>query len=421
MCSTTSDPVLTSSWFNCAEIIDNPINLPCCECQICAKHLHENEINTSNIFTCKSCHFEYTLKEDELQTNELLENMLKQQTQIRKHSIKLEIDQSIIELFELSDELRRKKPSLEVDIYDYFSEIRREIDIHREEAKISIEENYRQMIESANNTEAHFMEQWAKYERQGSEQVEDRNVLEEKFRDPQLSIDDKKAMKLKQDEENVKIKLKLKELDELKERMLMNKFIEMTSRDIFGYLNIFDSFDYSILNSKILTSQQCIDLMRTCEFPLGDKWTLLYRASKDGFRGIDFHSKCDGHANTLTIIKAYESSYIFGGYTSAAWESFIGQYKPDIDAFIFSLVNKDNMPAKLKVNDPNSAIFCRSSYGPEFGSDISIADKSNANKYSFSRLGWSYQLPFGYSIIQARDFLAGSRFFQVSDIEVFSR
>jgi hypothetical protein len=31
-------------------------------------------------------------------------------------------------------------------------------------------------------------------------------------------------------------------------------------------------------------------------------WQLIYKASKDGFQAIDFHSRCDGFSNTLVIV-----------------------------------------------------------------------------------------------------------------------
>jgi hypothetical protein len=32
------------------------------------------------------------------------------------------------------------------------------------------------------------------------------------------------------------------------------------------------------------------------------KFTLLWRGSRDGFKATQFHSRCDGHPNTLTVI-----------------------------------------------------------------------------------------------------------------------
>ena len=79
-------------------------------------------------------------------------------------------------------------------------------------------------------------------------------------------------------------------------------------------------------------------LVNICEFCVGQKWELKYRASRDGFKSDDFHSKCDGIAKTLTVIKA-KSGNIFGGYTEKEWYPY-GVFVTDPKAFIFSLVSK---------------------------------------------------------------------------------
>ena len=71
----------------------------------------------------------------------------------------------------------------------------------------------------------------------------------------------------------------------------------------------------------------------------------------EGFGSSDFHSKCDGHANTLTIFKAKESKFIFGGLTSVRWDSLSGD-ELDRNIFIFSITNNDDEPLKMKIN-PN--------------------------------------------------------------------
>jgi hypothetical protein len=40
----------------------------------------------------------------------------------------------------------------------------------------------------------------------------------------------------------------------------------------------------------------------------------LWRGSRDGFGKHDFHSRCDGHPNTLTVILDTDGN-IFGGFT----------------------------------------------------------------------------------------------------------
>ena len=51
------------------------------------------------------------------------------------------------------------------------------------------------------------------------------------------------------------------------------------------------------------------DFKSLCEFPVDQKWNLIYRASRDGFEAFNFDSKCDNKPNTLVIIK----SNVFGG------------------------------------------------------------------------------------------------------------
>jgi hypothetical protein len=127
--------------------------------------------------------------------------------------------------------------------------------------------------------------------------------------------------------------------------------------------------------------EQSIDLIRLCEFSPNDKWSLLYRGTRDGFDVQYFHSKCDGHSNTLKILKAKQSSYIFGSFTSVSWESPAnGIFKSDANAFIFCFTNKEKRPGKMNI-DPNQhdfAIRCDSECGPSFGGgcDIDIADDS---------------------------------------------
>jgi hypothetical protein len=58
------------------------------------------------------------------------------------------------------------------------------------------------------------------------------------------------------------------------------------------------------------------------------QFVLLWRGSRDGFNATDFHSRCDGHANTLTLILDTDGN-IFGGFTPVEWESASCKYKCD--------------------------------------------------------------------------------------------
>jgi hypothetical protein len=184
-----------------------------------------------------------------------------------------------------------------------------------------------------------------------------------------------------------------------------------------------------LFDSKILKGFLHKGLFQLCEFPVGTKWQLLYRASQHGFKAQKFHAKCDNHANTLVVVKSATSDFIFGGYTEQFWNPYSrGGFRTDKNAFLFSLTNKDNFPCKMRVKNPEEAIYCYASYGPAFGfnsCDLYISNMSNSNSISNSvDLGRTYEPP-GSSYTpgsnEAKCFLAGSEWFQVSEIEVFQR
>ena len=74
---------------------------------------------------------------------------------------------------------------------------------------------------------------------------------------------------------------------------------------------------------------------------------MIYRASQDDFGSHDFHTKCDEHKQTLTILRDKKSGFIFGGYTHETWSS--SGYKWDPGAFIFILTNRENKPCKMNI------------------------------------------------------------------------
>jgi hypothetical protein len=255
--------------------------------------------------------------------------------------------------------------------------------------------------------------------------------IEETFRNPNLLISTIKEMQQKQEASLNEIQLKLNEMTKFKEFMEeTNEFqLNLTSLDhedkfLFGSIKFSLYSDKNSLKSQILEGeQQCSELLSLCEFSPNDTWSLLYRGTRDGFGWDDFHSKCDGQTNTLTIIKAKCSSYIFGGFTKVDWDSS-GYYKSDPNAFIFSLTNNENKPLKIKIksNQHRNAIFFNSDYGPTFGfgHDVYIDNNANTTMNSYSFLGSTYKHPkYGYGKDEAQTFLAGLKRFRLDEIEVY--
>jgi hypothetical protein len=150
------------------------------------------------------------------------------------------------------------------------------------------------------------------------------------------------------------------------------------------------------------------------------RWTLYYRGTRDGFKSSDFHGKCDGCLNTITLIETTKG-YIFGGFTRIGWDSSNSVKRDDSrESFIFTIQNPHNISSrKFALLDPSKAIECYSWHGPRFGSnaDISIADGSNTNASSYSHLGGGYVNGTG---VNGQEVFTGELYFTVKEIEVFT-
>jgi hypothetical protein len=150
------------------------------------------------------------------------------------------------------------------------------------------------------------------------------------------------------------------------------------------------------------------------------QFTLLWRGSRDGFRARDFHCRCDGHPNTLTVILDTHGN-IFGGFTPVEWKSTSGKNAradPSLKSFVFTLKNPHNVPTRrfaLKAEKKDKAIDCGSDWGPHF-CDIAVSDNCNANTRSWTALDHSYTNDTG---LHGKTFFTGWYCFQVKEIEVF--
>jgi hypothetical protein len=171
-------------------------------------------------------------------------------------------------------------------------------------------------------------------------------------------------------------------------------------------------------------------LVELCGFDKEQKWKLKYRGTIDGFKASDFHGKCDGIANTLTVIKA-DNGNIFGGYAEKEWNSREEDIT-DPSAFIFSLRNMDANPFKMVCPSGGQfSISCQANCGPIIGGDVDesfrnlylvIISDSNTEKGSFCDFEYAYQHPdYLQETPKANSILAGIKYFQAEEIEVFTK
>lgn len=121
-----------------------------------------------------------------------------------------------------------------------------------------------------------------------------------------------------------------------------------------------------------------------------------------------------------------KSGNIFGGFTEKS-RSTKNEPIQDKNAFIFSLVNKENKPFKAMCsNDGENAIICNSISGPCLGGtdknpkDIHIRNESNKNNNSSKLFSFKYP-EFENGIDKSKTILAGSHSFAVEEIEVYRK
>ena len=97
-------------------------------------------------------------------------------------------------------------------------------------------------------------------------------------------------------------------------------------------------------------------------------------------------------------------------------------YHPASKAFLFSLYNAQGYnPVKLtQYRNQHLAMYSCNTYGPTFGNghDIRVANDALNNQASYTRCGYVYSVPSGYSSGDC-GFFTGGRYFTPTDIEVF--
>jgi hypothetical protein len=151
------------------------------------------------------------------------------------------------------------------------------------------------------------------------------------------------------------------------------------------------------------------------------RWTVLWRGSRDGFTAKEFHRRCDGHANTLTLILDTDGN-VFGGFTPVKWQTRGGSKGDDsLRSFLFTLKNPHGVPPRkfaLKADKKQYAIDCRSTEGPDFGSnDMVVLDNCNMRSCSYTHgdgCDRRYERDTAFKYV-----FTGAQYFTVKEIEVF--
>mmetsp|Transcript_16272 Transcript_16272/g.26062 ORF Transcript_16272/g.26062 Transcript_16272/m.26062 type:complete len:1119 (-) Transcript_16272:383-3739(-) len=147
------------------------------------------------------------------------------------------------------------------------------------------------------------------------------------------------------------------------------------------------------------------------------KLQLLYRASRDGWKGMDFHSRCDNKGATITVIKRTDQSgnvlgKIFGGYADVAWNS--NGVVTDPSAFLFSMSAGSVGSTELRVGDRVQLMRDKQNF---YGSTIHDLQAGETGIIEHIRLNSIRQNSEEISVRQNFDVLVNSQWYPVSFLE----
>jgi hypothetical protein len=169
----------------------------------------------------------------------------------------------------------------------------------------------------------------------------------------------------------------------------------------FKFSSIASKYDINIISNWINPSVQF-------------KYTLLYKASRDGDTSDKFHELCDKKGSTVIFILTTKKNK-FGGYTEAHWNSFDNpqttMYKSSQASFIFDLNNKKKYPIK----NSTKAIICKKIVGPTFGlgPDFSVFNNSFTTPSTCNS-------PISFTNMKINnEFNGGENEFLIKELEVF--
>lgn len=403
----------------CGNLLNKPVTLPC-GINVCMLHLTPSTVT----YECTNCNESHPVPNSGFQLNRLIQKSLQIELNALEFSEKFyACKKEITDVISNADEINAVRSDPDNYIYEYFEDIKREVDKRREDLKLKIDVYSNEIITEINQIQASCYKLSHDVSRISTKIDVAKSELKrlvDKF--DCFKFDDAKYESIMAE---VLKPVLTKLLQDYKRSLIADREYEFKFDQQMLFEQFFGSFSVKMTqfsSSSILNYEGARELVNLCKFEQGKKWNLIYRASEHGFSAQSFHAQCDRIPRTLTIVKATTGN-VFGGYTDRVWHSN-GEYSEDGNAFIFSLVNKDKRPFRVMCSETTKAVFGGAENGPTFGAgaDLVIATNSNVNKKSGTNFGCSYSHgDYPYRTAQAKSILAGSYNFQSVDIEVWAK
>jgi hypothetical protein len=226
----------------CSKIFKSPFVLPCGD-TICEEHLNESNVLKNNSIKCQSCKETFEVKDNQmLRSNTTVQKLISNERFLsyEEKSKKKSLEDSIENFSQLNEQLQESKNIFDLDCHNHFQEIRRKIDVQREELKDQIDKISLAMIDELKLIEATYSNRIKEFHVVVYDLEKEKNILNETFRDVNLLISSINQLQVKQDEAVSRLKSNLNEISQMKTFLSeSNDFKPNLSfnRDSFGLLS----------------------------------------------------------------------------------------------------------------------------------------------------------------------------------------
>ena len=143
----------------CSQILERPVQLPCSD-TICGAHLLEKSVLKEDRFCCPTCHETHTNMRDNplVKPNKAMQKLLDNERHLsgEERALKASLETGFAQMFELCEQFEASKVSLDADCHEHFAEIRRQIDVRREELKLKVDKIALAMIDEVKRFESKY-------------------------------------------------------------------------------------------------------------------------------------------------------------------------------------------------------------------------------------------------------------------------
>ena len=285
----------------CKLVLSNtPVTLPCTHV-MCNQHLRDGTAKDSSI-RCLECDQEFDVPSNGFPPNKIISSVITKDLHLsdEEKTLKYAMQTLIQQLESLQSDLKQKLSDLERINFDHFSEVRRQIDVQREELKKKIDEIALKMINLVKEKEKAYTSTMQLFilTTKPVNIEERRRILENEFRNPNLVIEEVQRLQYEHEQ----------------------KISEIQAR-----INEFDSFDTKIKSFVFKPSQETsfgnLTTEKTNEsmaFTADKKIIMLDSVSNDSLATLE------GHSAVISCIECIdENQFASGSYDSTIkiWDS----------------------------------------------------------------------------------------------------